>query len=177
MMQSQSFLLKTRECVIVREGQQKDVPSIWAIFNLIVKEHKYIPTVYPQYSPQERINWFYETQQPKNWLVVAEHEQQLIAYLTLEKSIDDAASHVCSMGILIHPTYRNLGLGTHLVRLAIEQAKKLQYEKMILSVFHNNPLAIGVYHRLGFQIVGRRKKQFKIDDDYIDELIMEHYLS
>jgi ribosomal protein S18 acetylase RimI-like enzyme len=115
-------------------------------------------------------------QRPENLLLVAEDNNRIIAYLTLEQSSEDATKHVCDLGILVHPFYRQQGLGRWLIELAQKQAAVMKYEKIILSVFHNNQPAINTYKKLGFVEVGRRKQQFKIKDEYIDEILMDYFV-
>ncbi|MHA1712434.1 MAG: GNAT family N-acetyltransferase [Candidatus Ranarchaeia archaeon] len=175
-MRSYTFKLKNNIPILIREGIQADINQVWELFNLVVRERKYLPTIYPIYVAQERASWFYEMQRPRNLLLVALDKERIIGYLTLEEKPDDASKHVCTLGVLIHPYYRKQGLGAKLIELAIKQAKNREYEKIVLSVFHTNEAAIQLYKNAGFKVVGRMKKQFKLNDEYIDEILMEHYL-
>ncbi len=91
----------------------------------------------------------------------------------MERLEDDATQHVCEIGIIVDPDYRGKGVGNRLLEKAIQTAKHLGFEKICLSTFHTNSNAISLYKKFGFQEVGRRKKQFKIADEYIDEILME----
>ena len=172
-MDSHTFCLKNGISVCIREGIQPDVNQIWQLFNLVVRERKYLPTIYPLYAPQETANWYYEINRPRNLLLVVEYENKIIGYLTLETCPEDASAHVSTLGILIHPLYRRHGLGAILVKIAILQARKKEYQKIMLSVFNTNIGAIRLYEKFDFKIVGKRKKQFKVNDQYIDEILME----
>ena len=172
-MDTHTFCLKNGISVCIREGIQPDVNQIWQLFNLVVRERKYLPTIYPLYAPQETANWFYEINRPRNLLLVAEYENRIIGYLTLETCSDDASTHVSSLGILIHPLYRRQGLGADLIKFGILQAKEKKYQKIILSVFNTNIGAIRLYEKFNFKIVGKREKQFKVNDQYINEILME----
>ena len=91
----------------------------------------------------------------------------------MERLEDDATQHVCEIGIIVDPDYRGKGVGSRLLEKAIQKAEFLGFEKICLSTFHTNSNAISLYKKFGFQEVGRRKKQFKIADEYIDEILME----
>ena len=177
MMMTQLLTLKTGKRIKVRDGVQADVHQIWELFNLVVRENQYLPTIYPIYSPHERTNWLYEMQRPENLLLVAEDDNRVVAYLTLEQCGEDATNHVCSLGILVHPFYRKQGLGRWLIELAQKQAVIMKYEKIVLSVFHTNIMAINTYKKLGFIEVGRRRKQFKIKKKYVDEILMDYFVT
>ncbi|HEU12758.1 MAG TPA: GNAT family N-acetyltransferase, partial [Euryarchaeota archaeon] len=45
-----------------------------------------------------------------------------------------------------------------------------------LEVFSTNVNAIELYKKLGFEIEGIRKKQFKIEGNYVDDVLMAKFL-
>ncbi|NVM02529.1 MAG: GNAT family N-acetyltransferase [Candidatus Helarchaeota archaeon] len=59
---------------------------------------------------------------------------------------------------------------------ALREAKLKGFEKVNLSVFHTNTNAIKLYKKLGFKIVGTRKRQFKIEKHYFDEVLMDYFI-
>lgn len=83
--------------------------------------------------------------------------------------------HVAGLGIAILRDYRNLGLGTYLMKEVLRLAKKKfkPKPKMIrLSVFSINKTAVVLYKKLGFRIVAKIPKQFKFKGKFFDEIIM-----
>lgn len=50
------------------------------------------------------------------------------------------------------------------------------YEKISLSVFSTNKRAINLYKKFGFEIEGVKKKEIKIDEEYVDEILMALFL-
>ncbi|MHA1699124.1 MAG: GNAT family N-acetyltransferase, partial [Promethearchaeota archaeon] len=125
---------------------------------------------------------FYELITSDNYCLVAkmkknENKDKLLGQITFESNTDwDFVDHVISMGILVHPSYRNIGVGYALIEEGLKEALKRGKKKVILSVFHTNTRAIALYKKFGFEIVGRRKWQFYIQGKYVDEILMEKWL-
>lgn len=74
-----------------------------------------------------------------------------------------------SLGMSIQNKFSNLGLGTHMMRYAIEIAKNYGFHRMELSVRTYNEAGIALYERVGFQRIGLLKEVAFIDGDYVDE--------
>ena len=68
--------------------------------------------------------------------------------------------------VATHPGCRGRGYAKQLVRKALEESGA---ERAFLEVETGNQAAIGMYHRLGFKIVGCRKKYY---DNTRDALVM-----
>ncbi len=65
--------------------------------------------------------------------------------------------------VAVVPDARGRGLGTRLVRRAIEDARARRANRLFLEARHNNP-AIGLYRRLGFEPIGTRKEYYRTPD-------------
>ena len=55
----------------------------------------------------------------------------------------------------IAPNLRSRGLGQHLMRIAIREAKDRGDRSMLLEVFEQNPAAVALYKKLGFRPIRR----------------------
>jgi ribosomal protein S18 acetylase RimI-like enzyme len=55
----------------------------------------------------------------------------------------------------IAPSFRGRGLGQHLMRIAIREAKDRGDRSMLLEVFEQNPAAVALYKKLGFRPIRR----------------------
>lgn len=76
-------------------------------------------------------------------------------------------------GISIQREFWSLGLGGILLREAIRVAKENSFEQLELGVFADNPRAIHVYEKAGFQKCGIQPRAFKLKDGtYRDEVMM-----
>jgi ribosomal protein S18 acetylase RimI-like enzyme len=57
--------------------------------------------------------------------------------------------------------WRGRGVGSALVRAAIERARGQGLHKLCLEVFPTNTAAIGLYRKFGFVEEGRRSKHYR----------------
>jgi RimJ/RimL family protein N-acetyltransferase len=90
-------------------------------------------------------------------------------------SIADASpvrAHVGSLGMGLLATHRGQGLGRRLLTLAIDRTRERELECIELSVLHDNDAARALYERLGFQIEGRRIRDWRRDGVYRDSILM-----
>jgi len=71
--------------------------------------------------------------------------------------------HILKVAAL--PPYRRLGLGTKLMLVAEEHARKMEGETLTLEVRLTNAPAIGLYESLGYKRVGVRPGYYADDSD------------
>jgi ribosomal-protein-alanine N-acetyltransferase len=72
--------------------------------------------------------------------------------------------------IAVHPDYRHRGIGSQLLITAIQEAHLQKAEQVTLEVRANNLIAQKLYQRFGFELVGRRPRYYRDNDE--DALIM-----
>ena len=81
--------------------------------------------------------------------------------------------HVGHFGIMVHDDYQGQGVGKALTAAVLEAADRwLDLARIELEVFSDNEPAIHLYKRFGFEIEGRKRKDFFRDGQYVDSLIM-----
>lgn len=86
---------------------------------------------------------------------------------------DKAEKHVGTFGITMAKDFRNKGIGTTLMELVLEEAKKLKDLKIItLGVFGNNPIAKNLYKKLGFVEYGYLPKGIVHKGKFVDHIYM-----
>jgi len=76
----------------------------------------------------------------------------------------------------VRSDFRDIGIGKAMMDYMIDWAKKNGYEKISLSVFSTNKRAINLYKKFGFEIEGAKKREIKIDEEYVDEILMALFL-
>lgn len=90
----------------------------------------------------------------------------IVGYGGIWLTIDEA--HVTT--IAVDPPYRGHGIGELLINGLIDQAYDLQAQLLTLEVRLTNTNAQKLYHKYGFQVVGRRTRYYT--DNGEDALIM-----
>ena len=81
-------------------------------------------------------------------------------------------NHRAELGITVLKSEWDKGLGSRLLKMAIEYAKSHGIEIINLEVRSDNFRAIHVYEKFGFRKIGTSFAYFKIGDSYIDFDIM-----
>jgi RimJ/RimL family protein N-acetyltransferase len=84
--------------------------------------------------------------------------------------------HVGVIGIAIRKGFRNLGIGTEMMKTLVKQAREMDLKVLTLTAFASNKRAINVYERVGFVQTGRIPKRFFKEGKYIDAIIMTNVL-
>ena len=86
--------------------------------------------------------------------------------------------HIANIfGIYVKKEYRGKGIGKKLIESVIKNIQKnVNVSKIELAVNPEQKAAVKLYEKYGFELVGRLKKELKIDDKFYDELIMERHL-
>ena len=83
------------------------------------------------------------------------------------------SKHVGVFGIVISAEYCNEGLGTIMLDYLIEWCKNnKETAKISLTVRRDNPRAIALYEKFGFETEGILKKETFIDGNYYDSVVM-----
>ena len=80
----------------------------------------------------------------------------VVAYIFLRLLMDDV--HI--MKLAVAPDHRRQGLATLLVNRALDVARREGGVCSILEVRRSNVAAIGLYTRLGFRVIGQRKRYY-----------------
>jgi len=81
-------------------------------------------------------------------------------------------SHVGTLGIAIRDDYRDIGVGTEMIRVLIEESRRAGLKLLRLTVFDSNLRARHVYEKVGFQEVGKVPKAIRKGEVYADEVSM-----
>ncbi len=176
------FELKTGEKIAIRHLKKGDVDGIWNNFNAVVKEGLFIPVFTPVLSEFEKNSWYETVKSDKEVCVIADAQKfsapyNIIGQCEISNAEWEASKHVGVLGIIIHKDYRDVGVGRKLIDFAIREAKNLNTkEKIVLSCFSTNERGLHLYKKMGFEVVGVRKKQFYMDSRYQDEILMELWI-
>ncbi|MGN0313376.1 MAG: GNAT family N-acetyltransferase [Fusicatenibacter sp.] len=80
--------------------------------------------------------------------------------------------HRAEMAISIKKPYWNLGIGSALVGVLMEQAKEAGYEQIELDVASDNVRAISLYEKMGFCTYGIHKSAMRCRDGKAKDLIL-----
>ena len=85
--------------------------------------------------------------------------------------------HVASIGTYVALDRRREAIASRLFEVSLVRACELGFEKLFTMVRADNPAALATYERHGFEVIGTAKRHTKIDDEYVDEILIERFLS
>ncbi len=159
---------------VIREAVAADFDFIWPIFHEIV-------------SSGDTYAFSVETtrvQAEKLWLdvpektFVFEKNSEILGTYYLKTNQAGPGSHVCNCGYMVSSAARGQGLATSMCQHSQKIAKQLGYKAMQFnSVAATNIGAIRLWHKLGFETVGRVPKAFNHPEQgYVDILVMYKWL-
>lgn len=103
---------------------------------------------------------------PLAYYIVIEHEGAVIGYAGLWMILTEG--HITN--VAVDPEMRRKGLAETLLRELIEKAEVMGIRMFTLEVRPSNTAANGLYEKLGFVVMGRRKHYY--EDNGEDALIL-----
>lgn len=81
------------------------------------------------------------------------------------------------LNLCVHPDHQRLGLGGLLLTQALQRARAVGCEAMLLEVRPSNPAAAAMYERRGFVVVGRRPGYYRSAGGREDAIVMRRDLA
>ncbi len=127
---------------VIREVSVRDLPRLEALYMQSVWGSNGASDT-PSPNQQERLKELLR----RGFNFVAEEAGRLVAHLALVRVGDSG-----EMSILVHPEFRRRGIGTALLRVALDQARDMDLRHVWMSVNgEDNPLRQTLSH-LGFVI-------------------------
>jgi len=112
----------------------------------------------------------------ETFYMVAEVDGKVVGMSEVNRRLSGYETHVRALGIAIRNNFRNLGIGTEMIKNLVERTQGMNLEVLTLSTFATNERAIHGYEKVGFVQTGRIPKKFFKDGKYIDEVIMTKVL-
>ncbi len=150
-----------------------DARDMYTGFKQVIDEGEWLPTFSPASSSADWVSWIQKTARSRDILLVAHVDSEFAGHLTLQPEEWMASEHVAKLGVIVIKPLRGIGVGRALMQSAEEAGRVKRYEKIILSTFYSNELALSLYKSLGYDTVGTRNRHFKMPNGYIDEVLME----
>nr|MDO8099197.1 GNAT family protein [Candidatus Njordarchaeota archaeon] len=169
------FKAKDGRKVILRALRWDDLDDAMEFANSLVEEGAEIMLDQKQTREQE-VDWLAralsELEKGEKIYVAAEVDGKLVGNSHVSKPSARRQSHLGVLGIAIRDGYRDIGIGTEMMRILIDQSRKMGLKILILDMFADNGRARHVYEKVGFREVGRIPKGLFNDGEYIDEIRM-----
>jgi ribosomal-protein-alanine N-acetyltransferase len=98
--------------------------------------------------------WVAETVPSETAAGAAPENPSVVGMIVVWLILDEA--HIAT--IAVHPQFRRLGIALKMIHTALQECAVQGATSATLEVRENNPNAIALYERLGFEVVGRRRR-------------------
>jgi len=176
----ESFNAKDGRNVILRTPKWEDLDDFIELFNSLVEEDA---DIHPgeKVTRDQKADWLSgrltELEKGQLLWLVAEVDGKVIANSELRRK-RARQSHVGEIDIaVIKKDYRNLGIGSEMIKALISQAETIGLKMLVLTVFSTNKQAIHIYEKLGFKETGQIPNSFYKNGKFTDEVIMVKQLT
>lgn len=174
----ETFSVKGGGTFVLRTPKWEDLDDLLVLINSLVEEKAEI-IMDERLSREQEAEWLSDVllrlEKGQIFFLVAEVDGKVIASSDLHLG-RGSEKHAGSVGIAVKSGFRDMGIGTLMMRAMVKEAQRIGLRVLVLSVFATNKRAIHVYEKVGFVQTGRvPKKHFK-DGNYIDEIAMTKLL-
>ena len=161
--------------LIVRPATSRDAQALVDLGRGVAGETELWLT-YNRSAADERRNVKRVRRDPNAAVFVAEIPSGLVGRISIARDGSPYSHHVAELGLMVAATERRRGVGSALMKEALNWARRSGITKVELHVFPHNEPAIALYRKLGFAEEGLRNRQYRIAGHYVDAILMALYL-
>lgn len=157
-----------------REITKSDFESFWSTFSAVIQTQETY-AFDPDMSFEQACHIWCEV--PLKTYVLVEHEVVLGSYY-LKPNAMGPGNHICNCGYMVEKNARGKGIARKMCEHSQDVAIQLGFDAMLFnSVVSTNKVAIKLWQKLGFDIIGRIPKAYRHRRlGYVDSLIMYKWL-
>lgn len=156
----------------IRPARQEDLSGIVGAIRRVAEERTYIvaESVADEIDHQETLLRHNEIE--SRMFFVATVGDEVVGWVHLNAPELQKLSHTAELTVGVLEDYRGHGIGSHLLERGLEWAGSHGLEKVYQSVPSTNEDAIAFLEAHGWETEAVRKDHYKIDDAYVDEVMM-----
>ena len=155
--------------IVIRHAEPNDAAAIRQNYMHPGVYHDTLQLPHPSLEMwQERLNV-----KPGQRRLVACIDEKIVGDLSLQVEASPRRSHVATFGISVAADAQGRGVGNALMREMINLCDNwMRIERIELTVFSDNPAALALYRKYGFEIEGTGKKFALRNGEYVDAYYM-----
>ena len=164
------------EVLEIRPARLDDASAICDIYNQGIEDR--LATLETRLRSAEEQRGWLEARDDRHPVLVAERAAAVLGWGSLNVFNSRAAyDHVADFSIYVARAARGAGVGRRLLDGLIETARVIGYHKMVLAAFEWNTAGMRLYEGAGFRRVGVYHEQGRLDDRWVNTVVMEKILS
>ncbi|WP_137287065.1 GNAT family N-acetyltransferase [Halorussus salinisoli] len=156
----------------IRPARQEDLSGIVGAIRRVAEQGSYIvaESVADEIDHDEALLRHNEIE--SRMFFVATVDDDVVGWVHLYAPELDKLSHTAELTVGVLDNYQGLGIGSHLLERGLEWAATNGYEKVYQSAPSTNEYAIEFLKEHGWETEAVRENHYKIDDEYVDEVMM-----
>jgi L-amino acid N-acyltransferase YncA len=167
--------------VTIRAAEAGDAEAIAAIHNQGIEDRMATLDTTLR-TPQATRSWLNE-RGPRYPVIVAVRRvssgraSDVIGWGSLNLfNLRAAYDHVADFSVYVRRDWRGKGVGRQLLDALVDRAGAHGFHKMVLSALARNNAGVALYESRGFSRVGIYREIGRLDDQWVDVLVMEKIL-
>lgn len=169
-----AFITKDGRDVVLRTPRWEDIDDLMELVNSLVEEKADV-AVNQKVTREQEANLLgrrlAEMEKGDKFVLVAEVGGKIVANSSITKQTG-FSRHVGRLFVAVRDDFRDIGIGTEMVKTLVSQAAKMGLKMVELYVFSTNVRAIHLYEKLDFRATGRIPKEIYREGKFIDHIIM-----
>ena len=158
----------------IRPIETADKEAVWAILQSVIQAGDAY-AFNPDSDKETMMNYWVNADK---FTYVVEIEEQIAGSFYIKTNQPGLGSHVCNAGYMTDMRFRGRGLAEAMCRFSLVEAKALGYQAMQYNlVVSTNEVAVRIWQKCGFEIVGRLPKAFNHQQlGLVDAFVMYRFL-
>ena len=162
--------------IAIRDAIAGDAAAIAQIYNQGIEDRLATLETEPR-TAEERAAWMAAKGRRHPVLVATDPDGGVLGWGSLNPfNPRPAYAHVADFSVYVDRDCRGRGVGDALLGALEARAREIGYHKLVLAAFPHNDRGMRLYERHGFRTVGVYKEQGRLDDRWVDVIIMEKLL-
>jgi RimJ/RimL family protein N-acetyltransferase len=157
--------------VVIRPIALADIGEFQRVTDAVMRERRFLAFV-EGFPIEEAAAFVARNLRLRNPQLVADDGGHVVGWCDIRRETIPVYAHVGHLGMGLLPDYRGQGIGTRLLRAAIDEARAAGFERIELSVYGGNARAAALYRKAGFAHEGTRVRGRKLDGEYDDVHMM-----
>ena len=167
--------------ILVERARESDADVVLELHRGVLAEREYFITEPHEFSSsvEQKAAMIRDFRRSPNCaFLVARVHGDLLGFLTVQGGALRRMRHAGKLEIMVARAARGKGVGRALMEACVDWAEKnALLRKLGLNVFADNERAIALYQAFGFEIEGRREREYRMDDgSYRDDVLMYRFV-
>ncbi|WP_338742035.1 GNAT family N-acetyltransferase [Haloplanus salilacus] len=161
----------------IRAAEQSDLSGLIGVIREVAEEGTYIEaeTVADLLDHEEVILRHNDVR--SRMVFVATVDDEVVGWVHLDLPEMEKLSHTAVLTVGLLPDHRGNGIGGALLDRGVRWAREHDFEKLYNSVPSTNESAVTFLESCGWEIQAIREDHYRIDGDYVDEVMLATWLS